>query len=180
MTEKVDNYVLNSNLNEMKQEIQHMNNEKGEEIEQTNSIEKCESEKTDMTKHIQEVKFQLKGTKDHLKQCQELLQRESEDLEFERNVKLQEHGLGKPLRTCYKDYITKVGSVAGLVGGVGILVFLVGYMIYVSDVQDILLTFLFAIFLGGISLLVKVHIVQDMHVNPMAPLCIPGTIFGKH
>ena len=145
LTEKVDNCVLNSNLNDNKlelQKLQNMNQKKGEE---SDSMVKCESEKTSLIKHIQEVKFQVKGTRDHLKQCQESLQEESEDLEFERNVKLQECGLGKPLRTNYRDYITKGSGVAGLVGGAGMSVFFVGHMIYLSDgyVQDILLTLFF-------------------------------------
>ena len=155
LTEKVDNYVLDLNLNEIKQELQklqNMNQKKGEGSEPANFVEKCESKKTDLIKHIQEVKFQLKGSRDHLKQCQESLQEESEDLEFEKNVKLQEHGLGKPSRTCYKDYITNGGGVAGLVGGAGMLVFCVGHMIYISNghVQDIFLALCFATVLGGI------------------------------
>ena len=166
LTENVDNYVLNSNLNENKlelQKLQNMNQKKGEGSDSV-LVGKCESEKRASIKHIQEVKFQVKGTRDYLKQCQELLQEESEDLEFERNVKLQERGLGSPIRTNYRDYITQGGGVAGLVGGAGMSVFLRGQIIYLTNghVKDILLTFLFAIILGGISSLVKVHDVIEL------------------
>ena len=160
LTENVDNYVLNSNLNENKlelQKLQNMNQKKGEGSDSV-LVGKCESEKRASIKHIQEVKFQVKGTRDYLKQCQELLQEESEDVEFERNVKLQECGLEKPVRTNYRNYITQGCGVTGLVGGAGMSVFLVGQVIYLTNgqVHDILLMLLLIIILGGISSLVKV------------------------
>ena len=70
-----------------------------------------------------EVKVQLQATRDHLTECQELLQNEITDLEFERNVKLHEHGLGKTQRACthYMEYTILDRIVVGLAIGAFII-----------------------------------------------------------
>ena len=166
MTEEIDKCVmwdykvqktkletLNSNLYEKGQELRKLQKIKGKKREFDSakqvdvSVEKCVGEKKALTEHIQSVEFQLKGIRDHLKKCQELLQDEIIDLEFERNVKLQERGLGKPPRVHNNENNIKIGvTIAGLVGAAMIAV---GIGLTMNDMESKELLLLIVLALDG-------------------------------
>ena len=167
MTEKINECVMseqkttmNSNLIEKTQELQklqEMTQKKGEKNELGFNVEKYESEKMALIEHIQEVEFQLKDIRDTVKEYQKLLQDQIIELEFEKNVKLQEHGLGKPLKAHYKEYnITRAGMVACLIGGTAVLVFHFG----VDFCMEMLLVLLLVLTGAGIHKLDHIAVAE--------------------
>lgn len=104
---------------------------------------------------LKKTEFQLKDIRDHLKNCQNLFQEESIDLEFERNVKLHELGLGKPQRARYKDTITLGGIVAGLVGGIVVLTLAVFMAMNDFRMSEVFLVLLVAVGGGGMLMYYK-------------------------
>ena len=145
-----------------KEELQRLR-QKGEKKE-LGSVEQVEiSMKNDKQALIKHTENQLKDIRDHLKKCQELLQEESTDLQFERNVKLHEHGLGKPQRAHYKESITRGGVLAGLVGGTAVLAFVILMAGGNFELREVLLVLLLALVGGGMLLMCSYSCVSRSH-----------------
>lgn len=80
-------------------------------------IMEYEQSELELIEHIGEAECQLKDAKDSMDECLISLQNEIQDLKYQKEYEIQEHGLGKSQSTENNDQDIGAGAGAGAVAG---------------------------------------------------------------